>query len=53
MTNNQSSLLKGVQQQYTNNIDKLNYYNNVNHQQDKVKSFRIQEEFGPKKKIKP
>ena len=53
MTNKQSNLRKGMEQEYINNLAKLNNYNNVVYQQDKVKSFRMQEEFGPKKRIKP
>ena len=42
-----------MEQQYVNNLAILNNYNNKVRQQDKVKSFRMQEEFGPKKRIKP
>ena len=53
MTNKQSSLRKGMQQEYINNLAMLNNYSNIVRQQDKVKSFRMQEEYGPKKRIKP
>ena len=53
MTNKQSNLQKDIEQEYINNLAKLNNYNNVVYQQDKVKSFRMQEEFAPKKRIKP
>ena len=48
MTNNQSRLVQSVNKK-EKHLHNVNYYNIEN----KVRSFRMQEEFGPKKFIKP
>lgn len=48
MTNNQSRLVQSLNKKQKN-LHNVNYYNIEN----KVRSFRMQEEFGPKKFIKP
>ena len=56
MTNKHSSLKKGMEElELRNNTSKKQQQknNNYHRQQDKVKGYRKQEEFGPKKFIKP
>ena len=57
MTNKHSSLKKGMEElELRNNTSKKQQQKknqNYHRQQDKVKGYRKQEEFGPKKFIKP